>query len=446
MKSAVETLSPTRVKLTVEVAFEELQPNLDSAYRKVAGQVRIPGFRPGKVPPRMIDQRVGRGTVLEEAVNEAIPQFYGQAIDEAGVRVLSRPEVEVTQFADGEQLTFTAEVDVRPTIEIPGFERLPVTVDDVDVTDAQIDEQVGALADRFATLTTVERPVADADFVNLDIAISVDGVPLEDGTAAGLSYQVGTATLLDGLDSALLGLSAGESAEFDTTLAGEYEGKTGRASVTVKTVRTKELPTLDDDFAQQASEFDTLEQLQGDLRNRLERVRRLEQGMQARDKVLEALLEKVEIPLPEGAVQAETEARRENLNQQLAANGLDLTGYLASQEETLEAHEAHVLTDVQRDLRAQFLLDAIVAREELGLDEAELTEYIIRRAQRVGVTPDEYAQQLVNTGTVQMAVADVLRGKALAFVVEQAAIVDASGREVDLKRLDEDALAARSGA
>jgi trigger factor len=446
VKSAFETLSPTRVKVTVEVPFEELAPNLDSAYRRVGAQIRIPGFRPGKVPARMIDQRVGRGTVLEEAVNEAIPQFYSQAVDEAGYRVLSQPEVEVTKFEDGEQLTFTAEVDVRPTIELPDLDKLPVTVDDVDVDDAQIDEQLTALADRFATLTTVERPAAEHDFVSLDLALFADGEPVEDGTASGLSYEVGSGTLLDGLDSALVGLSAGESAEFDTKLAGAYLDKAGRASVTVKSVKTKDLPTIDDEFATQASEFDTLEELRADLRTRLERVRRLEQGMQARDKVLEALLEKVEIPLPDRTVEAEAQARRDNLDQQLVANGLDLEAYLESQDETLEAHEAHILVDVQRDLRSQFLLDAIVSANEFGIDETELTEYIVRRAQRAGMSPDDYAQRLVDSNTVQLAVADVLRGKALAFVLDQAAVTDTSGREVDLKRLEEDAVAAGMGA
>lgn len=441
MKSAVETLSPTRVKLTVEVDFEELNPSLDAAYRKVAGQIRIPGFRPGKVPPRIVDQRVGRGTVLEEAVNEAIPRFYGQAVQEADVRVLSQPEIEVTNFADGEQLTFTAEVDVRPSFELPDLEKLPISVDDIVVTEADIDEQVANLADRFATLSTVERPVESGDFVTIDLALTADGEPVDDGVANGLSYEVGSGNLLDGLDSALVGLSAGESAEFDTPLAGAYAGKAGRASVTVKAVRVKQLPQIDEAFAQEASEFDTLDELRADLRTRLERVRRLEQGMQARDKVVEALLAAIELPLPEKVVAAEVDARAHNLDDQLAANGLDLDAYLASQNETLEEHQTHVLADVERDMRTQFILDAIAAKEELQIEEAELTDYIVRRASRIGVSPDAYADQLMRSGTVPLAVADVLRGKALAVVLERATITDASGREVDLDQLEQDAAA-----
>jgi trigger factor len=446
VKSEVETLSPTRVKLTVEVPFEELAPSVDAAYRKVAGQIRIPGFRPGKVPARIVDQRIGRDVVLDEAVNDAIPQFYGQAVEAADVRVLSQPEIEVTNFADGEQLTFTAEVDVRPAITLPELTNLPVTVDDAEVSDADVDEQVKSLADRFGTLTSVERPVEAGDFVSIDLSLSVDGKPLDDGTANGLSYEVGGEGLIDGLDSALLGLSAGESAEFDTALGGRgaMTPTTGRASVTVRSVRTKQLPTLDDAFAQEASEFDTLDELRADLRTRLERVKRLEQGMQARDNVLEALLGKVEIPLPERTVEDEIRNRRDSLEQQLAANGLDLDAYLLSQDESLDAHEAHTKVDVERDLRAQFVLDAVVVQEELGIEEAELTEYIVRRSSRAGVSPDDYAQQLVRSGTVPLAVADVLRGKALAYVLKNAVVTDASGRTVDLNRLEDDVAAAGS--
>jgi trigger factor len=441
VKSEVETLNPTRVKLTVEVDFAELQSEVDAAYRKVAGQIRIPGFRPGKVPARIVDQRVGRGVVLEEAVNEAIPRFYGEAVAAAEVRVLSQPEIEVTNFADGEQLTFTAEVDVRPDIELPELVKIPVTVDDVDVTDGDVDEQVKNLADRFGTLTSVERPVETGDFVSIDLALKVDGEAIDDGTATGLSYEVGTGRLVDGLDSALVGLSSGESAEFPTALVGPYLGKDGRASVTVRSVRTKQRPALDDAFAQQASEFDTLDELRADLRLRLERVKRLEQGMQARDKVLEALLAQVEIPLPERTVEAEIEERRQSLQEQLTANGLDLDAYLSSQDESLEEHERHTKVDIERDMRSQFVLDAVVAKEQLGIEEAELSEYIVRRASRAGVDPDAYAQQLVRTGTVSMAVADVLRGKALAYVLENAVVTDASGRVVDLNRLEEDVTA-----
>jgi len=441
VKSEVETLSPTRVKLTVEVPFAELQPSVESAYRRVGAEIRIPGFRPGKVPARIVDQRVGRDAVLEAAVSDAIPQFYGEAVEAADVRVLSQPEIEVTNFADGELLTFTAEVDVRPAIALPDLTKLPVTVDDADVTDDDIAEQLKVLSDRFGTLTTVERPVEAGDYVSLDIALTADGQPIDDGSATGLSYEVGSNNLIDGLDSALLGLSAGESAEFDTSFGGQMLGKQGRASATVRSVRTKKLPEIDDAFAQEASEFDTLDELRADIRTRLERVKRLEQGMQARDKVLEELLAKIDVPLPERVVDSEVDGRREALDEQLAANGLTLKAYLASQDESLEQHEAHVRVDIERDMRSRFVLDAVATQQEMSVAEPELGEYIVRRSSRAGVSPDEYARQLIDSGTVQMAVADVLRAKALAYVLEQAVVTDASGREVDLNRLDTDAAA-----
>src|SRR5438270_5897471 len=243
MKSAVETLSPTRVKLTVEVPFDELKPSLDSAYKKIGQQVRVKGFRPGKVPPQMIDQYVGRGAVLDEAVQDAIPRLYGEAVRENEVDILGHPEIEVTQFNDGDQLVFTAEVDVRPEITLPDYDQLPVTVDDAGVSDADVDEQLGNLRERFATLKTAERPVESGDYVSLDLAATVDGEPIEDATANNLSYEVGSDSLVSGLDEALAGLSAGESKEFETQLrAGEHGGRTASATVTVRTVKQKDVP------------------------------------------------------------------------------------------------------------------------------------------------------------------------------------------------------------
>ncbi len=270
MKSDLETLNPTRVKLTVEVPFEELKESLDAAYRKIGGQVSIPGFRKGKVPPRVIDQRFGRSVVLDEAVNEALPRFYGQAVEENQVQVIGQPEVDVTELEDGQHLTFTAEVDVRPQFELPDYDGLEVTVDDAEVTDAEVDEQLDGLRERFATLTGVDRAAADGDFVSMDLSAVVDGQAVDELTAKGLSYQVGTGSLLDGLDEAVTGLSAGESREFSTALVGgEHAGQDATVTVELKSVKERELPELDDDFAQTASEFDTLEELRADVRDRV---------------------------------------------------------------------------------------------------------------------------------------------------------------------------------
>ncbi|MBX6371714.1 MAG: trigger factor [Acidothermus sp.] len=439
MKSAVETLSPTRVKFTVEVGFDELQPSVAAAYRKVAQQVRIPGFRPGKVPPPIIDRRIGRGFVLEQAVNDAIPDFYTKAVEEADVAVLAQPQIEVTKFEDGEGLTFTAEVDVRPKIELPDPEEITVTVDPAEVAEADVDAELAALADRFATLSPVERPARRGDFVTIDMVLTLDGEELEDGSVTGASYEVGSGQLVEGLDEALEGLAVDQSAEFDAPLAGPYEGRVARARVTVRAVREKSTPALDDAFAKQASEFDTLDELRADVRERLRRVRRIQQVVQARERLVDTLLEKLDIPLPERLVENEIAARAERLRRFTDARGITVQEYLARQGETAEQHDAHTRADVEREMRVQFLLDTVVARYELSLEEAEFTDYLIQRATRLGVNPDDYANQLVRTNTVPLAVADALRGKALAYLLQHVRVVDPQGEPVVLEGTPEPA-------
>ena len=438
MKSAVETLGPTRVKLTVEVPFDELKPSMDAAYRKIGQQVRVKGFRPGKVPPRILDQYVGRAAVLEEAVNEALPRIYGEAVRENNLDILGHPEIEVTNFADGDQLAFTAEVDVRPEIELPDYNGLEVVIDAGDVTDERIDEQLGNLRERFATLKTVERAAQTGDFVSIDLAATVDGEPIEDATASNLSYEVGSDSLVQGLDDAVAGLSAGESKEFATQLrAGDRGGESAQATVTVRTVKEKDVPALDDDFAQTASEFDTLDELRADMRSRLERVGKLQQGVQARDRVLEVLLEKVDVPMPEHVLADEVNYRRQSMDQQLQAAGMTKEAYADYEGKSVEEIDAEIEDGAKQAIKAQFVLDAIARKEELTVSEAELTDTILRRAQQAGMRADAYAQQVVNSGQLGALMSEVLRGKALALALENAHIRDTAGNEIDLDSLTE---------
>jgi trigger factor len=436
MKSAVENLGPTRVKLTVEVPFEELKPSLDSAYKKIGQQVRLKGFRPGKVPAAMIDQYVGRAAVLEEAVNDALPRLYGEAVRENDVNILGHPEIEVTEFNDGDQLVFTAEVDVRPEIELPDYDGLPVTVDDAEVDDATVEEQLEGLRERFATLKGVERAVQAGDYVSLDLSATVGGEPIEDATASNLSYEVGSDSLVTGLDEALVGLSAGESKEFETQLrSGDHGGESAVAAVTVKSVKEKEVPALDDDFAQTASEFDTIAELREDIRERLSRIGRLQQGVQARDRVLEVLLERVDIPMPEHVLGDEINYRKQSMDQQLQAAGITKEAYAEMEGRSVEEIDTELEEGARNAIRAQFVLDAIAGKEELQVAEAELTDQIVRRAQQAGMRADQYAQQVVQSGQLGALMSEVLRGKALAHVLEHATITDASGRPVDLDSL-----------
>ncbi|BBJ43810.1 trigger factor [Streptomyces antimycoticus] len=434
MKSAVENLNPTRVRLTVEVPFEELKPSLDAAYKKINQQVTVPGFRKGKIPARIIDQRFGRGAVLEEAVNEALPKFYTDAVNEGELNPLGQPEVDITELKDNELLTFTAEVDIRPTIEIPDYSGIEVTVDAVEVSDEDLDKSVEQLRERFATTSPVERAAAEGDIVVIDLEAKVEGEVLEDGVATGVTYTIGSGELLDGIDEAVTGLEAGGEATFTSELkGGSAQGKEAEVSVKVSEVKARELPELDDDFAQLASEFDTLEELRADSRKRLERSKKFEQATQAQEKVLDALLELVEVPIPEKLLEEEINTRKHNLeHHQLGQMGLNLESYLQMQDKTAEEFDAELKEQAEKGIRTQFVLDELVNKEQLSVGQEELTEHLMRRAQSSGMSPDQFAQAVVEGGQVPMLVGEVARGKALAVVVEAAKVVDDKGETVDL--------------
>ena len=434
MKTAVEELSPTRVRLSVEVTFEELKPSLDKAYREVSRQVRIPGFRPGRVPPQVIDMRVGRAAVLTEAVNEALPEFYSKAVQEAEVFTLGQPEVEVTQLDDGKDLTFTAEVEVRPKFELPDLAELSVTVDNAAITPDDVEEYLTSLRERFASLKTAQRPAQDGDYTTIDLSASVDGEPVEDAQASGLSYQIGSGTMLEGLDEALAGMSAGESATFTSELAGgESAGQQADVTVTVQNVKVKELPELDDDFAQLASEFDTLGELRADTRSQLERVRRLRQATQARDRAVDALVDSIDIPLPEKFVEHELEHARESVENQLSQLHMTMADYLESREQTQEEFEDELLKQSQRSVKVGFVLDEVARGEDLSVNQAELSYFVADQAQRMGIGPEYLARQLSESGQLGAAVTEVLRGKAATLVVERVKVTDEAGNAIDVK-------------
>ena len=434
MKTDVEELSPTRVRLSVEVPFDELKPSLDKAYREVGRQVRIPGFRPGRVPPPVIDRRVGRDVVLSQAVNDALPELYAKAVAEGDIYALGQPEVEITSLDDGKALSFTVEVDIRPKFELPDLASLAVTVDDTRVTPDEVAEYLGSLQERFASLKGVQRPVETDDYVSIDLSASVDGEPVEDAQASGLSYQVGSESLLDGLDDALVGMSAGESKTFSTELAGgEFAGRDADVTVTVHSVKVKEVPGLDDEFAQLASEFDTLGELRADTRAQLERMKSVQQVVQARDRALDALLDKLDIPLPESVVADEATQNRESVLQQLERAGADLDGYLEMSNQTHEQFEADIDQRARRSVKVSLILDQVARTEELGVDQAELSAYVTRQAEQMGVAPERLAQQLAENGQLSYAAAEVLRAKAMNLIAERVKVTDESGHEVDIK-------------
>ena len=436
MKSTVEQLSPTRVKINVEVPFDELKSNFDRAYKKIAQQVRIPGFRPGKVPARVLESRIGRAPVLDEVVNEVIPAKYMEAVQAGDVRTLGRPEFEVTKLEDREVLEFTAEVDVRPEIALPDFSAITVSVDDVELDEAEVDEQLDELRARFGTLTGVDRPAENGDFVSIDLAADVDGEEVADATTSGLSYEVGSGQLVEGIDDAIIGAAEGETKKFTTKLvAGEHAGKDAEVSVTIQSIKVRELPEADDEFAQMASEFDTLDELKSDLRERLGRVKKMQQGVQARDKVLESLLENTEVPMPEAVLDGEIENRKHDAVHQFDHDEDAFAKALEADGKTVEEFDAEVREESEKAVRTQLLLDTIADEEKVEVNDGELTERIVYQAQRFGVSPDEYVQRAQQSGQLGAIYADVRRGKALASVVRGATVTDSAGEPIDLDEL-----------
>ena len=418
MKSTLETLSPTRVRLDVKVPYSELGEYVDAAYKKVGASVTIPGFRKGKVPNAMIDQRVGRQAVIDEAINFAIQDFYVAAARENDVLVVGRPTVDAIDFVDNEKLDFSVEVNVRPDVTLPDFSKIEITVDNVEVSDTDIDEQIDELRARFGTLNTVERAAASGDFVTIDLTARIDGAEVDGGKANEISYEVGSNKMIDNLDEALVGMSAGDTKTFTSQLVGQKDGESGEIDIVLKAVKERELPALDDSFAKLASEFDTVAQLRSDFTERLSRVKKMEQGAQARDLLVEKLLADLDIPVPDDIV-------LEEVNDHLEGEG---------RMEDAE-HRAEVDGQVRASIKSDFLFDSIVKAEEVQVNEIELTEYLIRMSQRYGMGPEQFAQELQKAGQISQVVAEVTRAKALASVLARITVLDKSGNKVELEAL-----------
>jgi len=417
VKSTVEKIDPTKVKLTVEVTLDELKPALDKAYTEVSKQVNIPGFRKGKVPAAILNQRVGFGPVLEQAVNDAVPQFYGEAARENNLRPMAQPDVEITEIptsATEGELKFTAEVVVRPEIKLPELSGLTLNVDNVEVSDDEVNERLDALRERFGSLVGVDRPAADGDFVVIDLDAKIDGADVD--SVSGISYQIGSGNMLEGLDEALTGLSAGESTTFRTTLVGgEHAGEQADVTVTATGVKERDLPEADDDFAAMASEFETIGELRDSVRDELAGQKRGGQVIQARTKLMEALLDAVEVPVPNVAVERAVHAHLEQENR------LDD-----------DTHRAEVTEQATKEIRDQIVMDTLAEGLEIKVSQPELVDYMIQTAQQYGMDPQQFIQLVGQSGQIPALVADVARSKAAAHALRAVTVKDADGNELDL--------------
>lgn len=434
MKSTVETLSPTRVRLSVEVPFEELAPYINEAYKSVGQQIRVPGFRPGKAPRPVIDQRFGRESVYAQAMDPAVQANLTKAVSENEVDLLGRPELtEVKPIEEGKPFEFTVETDVTPSFELPDFSSLKVTVEAGDATEEDVDEDLESQRLRFSSLKTVERPAAEGDFVQIDLRATQDGEEVEGGSVNGMSHEVGSGNLLEGLDEALVGMSAGDEKTIPSTLAGEHEGRTADVEVKVIQVKERELPDLDDDFAEMASQFDTLEELRTATRERLEGQGKTVRANEARAKSLEALIATVDLPLPEKTVDEEVEHTRGHLLEQVQQVAGTFEDYLEMIGKTAEEFDGDLRGDIESNLRQSIILGKIARDRELEVSSELMTAEVVRQAQQRGVPQDQFQRfvdELRTNGGLQQIGVSLRQQLALEEVVKEASIVDASGKEL----------------
>lgn len=432
MKSTVEQLSPTRVRINVEVPFAELEPDFQRAYKELAKQVRLPGFRPGKAPAKLLEARIGREAMLDQIVNDALPSRYGQAVAESDVQPLGRPNIEVTKKEYGQDLQFTAEVDIRPKISLPDLSALTVSVDPIEIGEDDVDAELQSLRTRFGTLTAVDRPVAVGDVVSIDLSATVDGEDIPNAAAEGLSHEVGSGRLIAGLDDAVVGLSADESRVFTAKLAaGEHAGQEAQVTVTVRSVKERELPEPDDEFAQLASEFDSIDELRASLSDQVRQAKRAQQAEQIRNATIDALLEQVDVPLPESYVQAQFDSVLHSALSGLNHDEARFNELLVEQGSSRAAFDAEARTASEKDVKRQLLLDALADELQVQVGQDDLTERLVTTSRQYGIQPQQLFGYLQERNQLPTMFADVRRELAIRAAVEAATVTDSDGNTID---------------
>lgn len=432
MKSTVEQLSPTRVRINVEVPFAELEPDFQRAYKELAKQVRLPGFRPGKAPAKLLEARIGREAMLDQIVNDALPSRYGQAVAESDVQPLGRPNIEVTKKEYGQDLQFTAEVDIRPKISPPDLSALTVSVDPIEIGEDDVDAELQSLRTRFGTLTAVDRPVAVGDVVSIDLSATVDGEDIPNAAAEGLSHEVGSGRLIAGLDDAVVGLSADESRVFTAKLAaGEHAGQEAQVTVTVRSVKERELPEPDDEFAQLASEFDSIDELRASLSDQVRQAKRAQQAEQIRNATIDALLEQVDVPLPESYVQAQFDSMLHSALSGLNHDEARFNELLVEQGSSRAAFDAEARTASEKDVKRQLLLDALADELQVQVGQDDLTERLVTTSRQYGIEPQQLFGYLQERNQLPTMFADVRRELAIRAAVEAATVTDSDGNTID---------------
>lgn len=416
----------------MEVPFAELEPDFQRAYKELAKQVRLPGFRPGKAPAKLLEARIGREAMLDQIVNDALPSRYGQAVAESDVQPLGRPNIEVTKKEYGQDLQFTAEVDIRPKISLPDLSALTVSVDPIEIGEDDVDAELQSLRTRFGTLTAVDRPVAVGDVVSIDLSATVDGEDIPNAAAEGLSHEVGSGRLIAGLDDAVVGLSADESRVFTAKLAaGEHAGQEAQVTVTVRSVKERELPEPDDEFAQLASEFDSIDELRASLSDQVRQAKRAQQAEQIRNATIDALLEQVDVPLPESYVQAQFDSVLHSALSGLNHDEARFNELLVEQGSSRAAFDAEARTASEKDVKRQLLLDALADELQVQVGQDDLTERLVTTSRQYGIEPQQLFGYLQERNQLPTMFADVRRELAIRAAVEAATVTDSDGNTID---------------
>ena len=418
MKTSVETLETAKVKLSIEVPFEEFSPEIDKAAKKVSKQVNIPGFRKGRVPRRVLEAQFGLGALVQEALNDSLDGYYSQALQKEDLRPLSAPEVDVTDFpvekGSETPLKFNVTVCVRPEIVLPDFANYTLDVDAVEVSDEDVEERLTSLRERFSTLKEVERAIEDNDYCTIDLVAEIDGEEVD--RAEGVSYQIGSGRMLPGIDDALKGAKAGETVTFTSTLAGgEHEGEEGDVSVTVSSVKESELPEVDEDFVQLASEFDTVEELREDLRNQVEKDKKTNQVYAAREDLVKRLSEEIDVPVHSDVIDNEIKHR------------LEVEG-----KEVDDEHAEELRKDVEESMKTQLILDVISERFNVTIEQDELVNSLVEQAQMYGIDPNQFIQMAVQTNQITSFADELRRGKGVLSALRLVNVVDSEGDKVDV--------------
>jgi len=433
VKTTVDKLSDTRVKLTVNVPFAELDQEIDQAYAAIAQQVSIPGFRKGKAPRQLIDARFGRGPILEQVVNDMLPSRYEQAVKKNDLKVIGQPDVDISKIEDKDFVEFTAEVDIRPEFEIPDFSKISVTVPALKADEEDVDKALEELAERFGELKDTKRKMKTGDYAIIDITAEIDGEKIEDASTEGLSYRIGDDDLIKGLDTALRGMKTGEDNEFTSTIqSGEHKDEEATIKVHVQQSKERKLPAMDDEFAQMASEFDTMDELRESTKTQVEETKKAEQAAQIRDEVLKSALSEVEFELPQSVVDEQAHSQLHQILGQLAHDEKALAQLLEAQGTSREEFDKQTREQAEESVRTQLFLDAVAEKEEPEVSQQELTDHILFTAQSYGMDPNQFIQQLQSNGQIANLFSDVRRGKALAAAICRTTVKDEEGNDVDV--------------